>query len=338
MNHAEVRSRLIDYMEGDLVLSKRALVDAHLDQCDECSGELAQLKRMVSLLRELPDPEPPAGLAARVMARIQAGEGRPGLLGRLRLAPLPGSSGWARLAAPLAVAVAAAAAAIFVAGPPPGHWIPAPATPVREPSPSVAQRLPAPRTDLRERVEEVAQPLAGPQAPSAFAPDVASVTQPGALPALPVDPTQPVSESAQKVSISTTTAVAPAPEASGTPAPLSGPMLSPTLDERIVRPTAGRVAASPEVSESRQERIDRTRDGWLDWIKANPRAYVQEYQGYSAGERPNWVRSLAQRAQERGDLGDVLAALRGTDASQAEEIARAFEAAVSERPEGSAER
>jgi hypothetical protein len=82
VNHADVKSCLADYLEGDLSLDKRALVDAHLDACADCAGEVDQMRRMIRLLRLLPEPETPPMIAAHVMRRIRAGESRPGLVTR----------------------------------------------------------------------------------------------------------------------------------------------------------------------------------------------------------------------------------------------------------------
>jgi anti-sigma factor RsiW len=106
MTHGEVRVQLGDYVEGDLPLARRALVDAHLDACDECAAILGQLRRTVDALHSLGAPEPPPGIAAAVLARIAAGEGQPGALARLA-ARIP----WnvrTRLSTPAVVLVAAA--------------------------------------------------------------------------------------------------------------------------------------------------------------------------------------------------------------------------------------
>jgi hypothetical protein len=74
MKHGEVRGRLGPYLEGDLPLQQRALVDAHLDACPSCAEELTELRGTIGLLRSLPDVEPPPGLARSVVARIREGE------------------------------------------------------------------------------------------------------------------------------------------------------------------------------------------------------------------------------------------------------------------------
>lgn len=83
MKHAEVRDRLGPYLEGDLPLQQRALVDAHLDACTSCAEELRELRGTIGLLRSLPEVESPSGLATRVMARVRAGEAQPTLRVRL---------------------------------------------------------------------------------------------------------------------------------------------------------------------------------------------------------------------------------------------------------------
>jgi len=76
MNHQEVRKRMGEYLQGDLTLKQRALLDAHLDGCPACAKELQALRTTVQLLRGLPTPEVPRHLADRVFARIEDGEGR----------------------------------------------------------------------------------------------------------------------------------------------------------------------------------------------------------------------------------------------------------------------
>ena len=83
MNHADIKKHLADYLEGDLALEDRALVDAHLDACDPCSNEVEEMLRTLRLLRTLPEPEIPPMIAANVMRRIRAGESRPGFFQRV---------------------------------------------------------------------------------------------------------------------------------------------------------------------------------------------------------------------------------------------------------------
>jgi hypothetical protein len=83
VNHADVKKHMADYLEGDLALEDRALLDAHLDHCDPCSMEIEEILQTIRLLRTLPEPELPPMIAANVMRRIRAGESRPGFFQRL---------------------------------------------------------------------------------------------------------------------------------------------------------------------------------------------------------------------------------------------------------------
>ncbi len=133
MTHGEVRADLGDYLEGDLPLERRALVDAHLDGCAECAQRMRSLRSTVDTLRALDGPEPPAGLSAAVLARIEAGEGRPGAL-----ASLLGRIPWelrGRLAAPALAFAAAAVLLVWLyrpAAPPELAWVERPPLPSRQ--------------------------------------------------------------------------------------------------------------------------------------------------------------------------------------------------------------
>jgi len=82
MNHEELRDRLSAYLEADLEASERARVEEHLSGCPDCRREYRELRHTVDLLRGWAAPDPPPDLADRVIARLRAGEGRPGLLAR----------------------------------------------------------------------------------------------------------------------------------------------------------------------------------------------------------------------------------------------------------------
>lgn len=83
MNHAVVTEHLADYLEGDLALDLRALVDAHLDTCPDCALEVREMQQTIRILRALPEPETPPMIAANVMRRIRAGETRPSFYERI---------------------------------------------------------------------------------------------------------------------------------------------------------------------------------------------------------------------------------------------------------------
>lgn len=83
MNHAVVTEHLADYLEGDLALDLRALVDAHLDTCSDCALEVREMQQTIRILRALPEPETPPMIAANVMRRIRAGETEPSFFERI---------------------------------------------------------------------------------------------------------------------------------------------------------------------------------------------------------------------------------------------------------------
>lgn len=82
MKHERFRERFSAHLAGDLAPSERARVDRHIEDCPDCRREYQELRHTVHLLRGLPSPEPPVDLAERIIARLRAGEGRPGFLAR----------------------------------------------------------------------------------------------------------------------------------------------------------------------------------------------------------------------------------------------------------------
>ncbi len=47
-----------EYLEGTLADADRARMDAHLAECDGCSGYLEDMRRLVGSLHEAPEPPP----------------------------------------------------------------------------------------------------------------------------------------------------------------------------------------------------------------------------------------------------------------------------------------
>jgi anti-sigma factor RsiW len=47
-----------DYLEGTLPEAERARMDAHLAECEGCSGYLEDMQRLVGSLHETPEPPP----------------------------------------------------------------------------------------------------------------------------------------------------------------------------------------------------------------------------------------------------------------------------------------
>jgi anti-sigma factor RsiW len=105
VTHSEIRARLSEYLERDLDSAERSRVEAHLEGCGSCRGELHGLRETVSLLRRLPEPGLPPALADAVMARIASEARAPGTLRLLlRRTSEPG----------IALALAAGLAGVFL--------------------------------------------------------------------------------------------------------------------------------------------------------------------------------------------------------------------------------
>jgi len=47
-----------DYLEGTLPDTERARFEAHLAECDGCTGYLEDMRRVVSSLHQVPEPPP----------------------------------------------------------------------------------------------------------------------------------------------------------------------------------------------------------------------------------------------------------------------------------------
>lgn len=52
------RDKLIEYLDGELIVAVRADLEAHLDQCAGCRAELQDLRETLSLIAQIPAPEP----------------------------------------------------------------------------------------------------------------------------------------------------------------------------------------------------------------------------------------------------------------------------------------
>jgi len=101
VKHSEIRARLSDYLQRDLDPEDRSRIETHLEACGPCGSELRELRATVSLLRSLPEPGHPPGLAEAVMARV-ARDAR----GPARVRSLLWRAAEPRFAAPLAAGIA----------------------------------------------------------------------------------------------------------------------------------------------------------------------------------------------------------------------------------------
>jgi anti-sigma factor RsiW len=62
--------RLSEYLDGELKGSERALLEAHLERCEDCQETLAGLRRVVMRARSIEDQPPATDLWAGVAERI----------------------------------------------------------------------------------------------------------------------------------------------------------------------------------------------------------------------------------------------------------------------------
>jgi len=70
MRHQHTQTSLIRYLDGQLSQKQRRTITRHLSRCPACQDELAQLRHLNALLRELPPVELSPDFHARLQARI----------------------------------------------------------------------------------------------------------------------------------------------------------------------------------------------------------------------------------------------------------------------------
>lgn len=70
MNCNEVRDKLSLYLDDELNEKEKKLMDEHLKNCPECSSELRGYRKIIQLLNELPNEEPPEGYCKRLHERL----------------------------------------------------------------------------------------------------------------------------------------------------------------------------------------------------------------------------------------------------------------------------
>lgn len=73
MTCKEIEPRLAGLIDGALAEGEREKVEAHLQSCEDCRRELAELKASDALVKRLEEVEPPPWLKARVMAHVREG-------------------------------------------------------------------------------------------------------------------------------------------------------------------------------------------------------------------------------------------------------------------------
>ena len=117
MSTPHVSDRLSAYLDGALPASDLEFVQAHLEVCGTCGRAYEELRTLRGLLRSLPEPAVPAGLADRIHWRLTREAAR---------RPSPWAAAWAALVGPgvtrpLRLALAGATLLIVIGLP--GGWV-----------------------------------------------------------------------------------------------------------------------------------------------------------------------------------------------------------------------
>lgn len=340
MNHAETHSHMADYLEGDLDLTRRALLDAHLDACDGCSQEFAEMRSTIGLLRGLESPEPPPFLVETVMRRIRDGEGRVRFPDRVR-------EFVASLTRPQVVlpATALALGLMLVTGSiaPSAFSLLGFGKGVQS-APPVAQgrALPPERSLQVVRVPQMR--VNGPPPIVGRAPRI-TITLPTRgsngrtlVRTHSVPRTHSVSNGGAGSPVATQSITRWSPSLQKPGGGFSRDLLSPPVGNPIARASGAEMvtlsgsvlstdatsahATDAERAARRETELDRR----LQYMMRRPLFFSAEFARYSIAEQEIWVRNLAWRARELGRGSEVIEGLRATNNRLALQLATAFAA------------
>jgi hypothetical protein len=124
--HRYWREMLGAFVLGDLDEEQRAALQAHLDGCDQCRAELAELRPVVAALAEVvnpglfetEEPRPPADLLERTLSRVGQARRTEDELRRKRRNRLIRRAAFAAVAVALLVAIGLFALVPKITGPP----------------------------------------------------------------------------------------------------------------------------------------------------------------------------------------------------------------------------
>jgi len=72
MNCKTVQGLLPRYQDADVTADEATGIDAHIETCETCATELAQLDSTMAFIAGLPDADPPAGFTQNVLAALAA--------------------------------------------------------------------------------------------------------------------------------------------------------------------------------------------------------------------------------------------------------------------------
>lgn len=347
---------MADYLEGHLALTDRALFDAHLDACSECSNEISEMRATIAMLRELPEPRVPGDFTANVMRRIRAGEATPTLFDRLGrffesitspgvLAPVSAallSAGfvlWSQQAGLLDVVSPGSDAQTLQAEAARSQVV-ADATAARQQERLARAQAAESRMERASRADEGAR--------------LASNTGAVLLPSSAVDTRSQDSFAlapSYHVVISLQGAQLPYGIGPTHPAPVQIPLRADwgtssaprSLAVSATTPASGRSDIGPRTASMRVPSSaapgsfggasePRSRDDWLEILEASPNEFAQRLSQLTLAEQELWIDRLARHAAEQGSLERVVERLRTAGGEQGRLLADDFSAVGSSAP------
>lgn len=354
MNHADMRTHMAGYLEGDLPIAERALFDAHLDGCEICALEIAEMRATISLLRSLPEPEVPADLTNQVLRRIRAGEGRQTWLDHARAAveflTAP------RILAPVS-ATMLAAGVLMATGQLPRFMPSDPSHAGTEvsivlqnptPQPTSSSLSSAPQRLLVGTESASAERRIGASAADEFSAEQfaggSSIVQRRSSVVAGRSPGHAVDSHPERMGPSGGVALEIAPFVAflePTPVPLAR---SPQAMQVSSQPRAGSpepvVQRRPQSEMLGAMRRPRRAHGdsassesmpssgeWIAHALRNPAHFAETLANRTLAESELWVDNLARHAVAQGELDAVIQAFRGSSSAQARLLAEEFEAA-----------
>jgi hypothetical protein len=299
---------MADYLEGDLALDRRALFDAHLDECIQCAAEVTEMQDTISLLRALPDPEVPADFSSQIMRRIRSGEGDRSFVDVLRdaldtlFSPkvlYPASVAMLTVGMLLATGQIEFVDPTDPSGSSPGSKL-------------IVQLAPGSGSSAIEREQLVGALAANPG--GASRPFGAAGGERGFMQVVPIEELVVAQQQTRP--------------------PWARPSRSDPLGGAVpvvAGPGRGFDTRSslhmPRPPLSSAESDLPSPEEWLAELERNPSVFAARLYRLTLAEQELWVRNLARHAAERGDLDAVITALRRSSTADARLLADDFAAA-----------
>jgi hypothetical protein len=336
VNHAEAHSHMADYLEGDLDLTKRALLDAHLDGCERCSGEFAEMRGTIGLLRSLPTPEPPPFMVEKVMNRIREGEGRTRLVDRVVEWLRPFATPQAALSATaLTVGLLMATGNLdprlnpFAEDVPAGRHIAR--LHIKPGGGTLARNTVDPLAPKNQGSRRVARPsyvpVAGRPPAVARAPHITiSLPSMGVRTRVPTQVATNTSRVGRSGSGRSITRWPSGSGRSGISVPVGTSLSHNAVANTVAASGRELTLAVADDGSQRDARRAAELDQRLEAMVRRPTLYSVEFLSLSVAEQEIWLRALAERARDQGRADEALRELRAAGDGASQQLATAFAA------------